>query len=135
MEDTIFAKIIRREISADIVYEDDDTLAFLDVRPTNPGHTLVIPKSAAQNIFDISDEALTAMARTARKITPAIVSAVGAKGLNMVMNNGRDAGQIIFYAHIHLIPRFTDDGLTPWADKEYAPGEAKTIADKIRIEI
>lgn len=135
MEDTLFAKIIRREIPADIVYEDTDTLAFLDIHPTNPGHTLVIPKAAAQNIFDISEKVLTAIVCTAHKIAPAIVKAVGANSLNLVMNNGREAGQIIFYAHIHLIPRFGDDGLTPWPDKEYATGEAKAIAEKIRTEI
>ncbi|HQU07851.1 MAG: hypothetical protein B7X04_02160 [Parcubacteria group bacterium 21-54-25] len=132
MEDTLFAKIIRREIPADVVYEDDETLAFLDIHPNNPGHTLVIPKEPAQNIFDISDEALSAMTRTARKIAPAIMRAVDADGMNLVMNNKKAAGQLVFHAHLHLIPRFADDGLRSWPRKEYAPGEAGAVAEKIR---
>jgi len=132
MEDTIFAKIIRRETHADIIYEDTATLAFLDIHPISLGHTLVIPKVPAKNIFDISEDSLLAMMHTARKISGALVHAVGAQGMNLGMNNNRVAGQIIFHAHLHLIPRFTDDGLIPWPEKEYTEGEATALAEKIR---
>ncbi len=135
MEDTFFAKIIRREIPADIIYEDAATLAFLDIHPINPGHTLVIPKVPAKNIFDISEDSLLAMMRTARKISGALVNAVGAQGMNLGMNNNRVAGQLIFHAHLHLIPRFTDDGLTPWPEKKYSAGEVAALAEKIRTAL
>lgn len=135
MEDTIFAKIIRREISANIVYEDSDTLAFLDIHPNNPGHTLVIPKVYARNMFDISDESLIAVMRTVRKLAPIIFKAVKADGMTITMNNEAASGQEVFYAHIHLIPRFLNDGYKNWPQKEYAPGEAEAIAEKISAGI
>ena len=135
MEDTNFDKIIRREISADIVYEDDATIAFLDIRPNNPGHTLVVPKKQVINIFDADDETLAALMRTIRKIAPAIRDAVGADGLNINSNHGKGAGQLIFRLHFHIIPRFANDGYTFWPQKEYAPGEMQQVAEKIRSKI
>lgn len=132
MEDTIFAKIIRREISANIVYEDDDTLAFLDAHPSNPGHTLVIPKVYARNIFDISEKSLCALMSTVRKITPAISQAMNADGVHITMNNEPAAKQIIFYAHIHIVPRFVNDDYGHSPRKEYTDSEAQEIAQKIR---
>lgn len=135
MEDTIFAKIIRREISADIVYEDDDTLAFLDVHPSNPGHTLVVPKVFSRNIFDISEKSLCSLMNTVRKITPAVSKAMNADGVHITMNNESAAKQIIFYAHVHIVPRFIDDDYGHSPRKEYADGEAKEIAQKIRAAL
>ncbi len=133
MEDTIFMKIIRREIPADIVYEDADTMAFLDIHPTNPGHTLVIPKKPSRNIFDIDDETLSAVWRTTRKVAKAVKDAVGAEGLNITTNNEAAAGQIVFHYHVHIIPRFGNDGFRLWPGKPY-PNDAvaKEVADKIR---
>jgi histidine triad (HIT) family protein len=133
-DDTIFGKIIRREIPAHVVYEDDDTLAFLDITPNSPGHTLVIPKKFARNIFDIDDETLCAVMKTGRKIAPAIREAVGAEGMNVNSNNGAAAGQIVFHFHIHLIPRFTDDH-QDFKHKEYASGEAEEVLAKIHAAI
>ncbi len=136
MEDTIFMKIIRREIPAEIVYEDDDTLAFLDIRPTNPGHTLVIPKKPFQNIFDIDDETLAAVMRAVRKIAPAVRDAVGAEGLNITMNNEAAAGQVVFHYHVHVIPRFGNDTFRLWPGKPYpSTTAAKEIAVKIRARL
>ncbi len=132
MEDTIFSKIIRREIPADIVYEDEYTLAFMDISPTNPGHTLVIPKKQFRNIFDIDEETLDHVMHTVRKIAPAVRNAVGAQGMNINTNNEAAGGQVVFHYHVHLIPRFSDDGLVFWPHKTYAPGEMQSIAEKIR---
>ena len=131
MEDTIFMKIIRREIPADIVYEDADTLAFLDVKPINRGHTLVVPKKPARNIFDIDDESLVAVMRTAQRVALAL-RAIGAAGVNIGINNESAAGQIIFHFHMHVIPRFTDDKLISWPGKNSSPDKRKQIAEKIR---
>ncbi len=133
--DDIFQRIITRDIPADVVYEDSATLAFLDIHPTNPGHTLIVPKEKARDIFTVSEEAFLAIARAARKIAPALVEAVRARGLNIVVNNKSAAGQIVPHLHMHLIPRFDNDGLHPWPAKEYAPHEAKKIAEKIRAAL
>lgn len=132
MEDTIFMKIIRREVPAEIVYEDADTIAFLDVKPVTPGHTLVIPKRFARNIFDVDDATLAAVMRTVRKIAPAVRDAVGAHGVHINSNHESAAGQIVFHLHFHIIPRHTRDEFTTWPQKEYPESDAATIAEKIR---
>lgn len=135
MERTIFEKIIAREIPAEIVYEDEDTLAFLDIAPNHPGHTLVIPKESARNIFDISERSWLAMARTVRKLAPIIRDAVGADGMNVHMNNEAAAFQVVFYPHIHLIPRHEGDGFTHFPQGRYGEGEAQAIVEKIRARL
>lgn len=131
-EKTIFKKIIDREIPADIVYEDELTLAFLDINPTNKGHTLVIPKTAFENIFDGDEETFGHMAKVAMRLGTTIKKALGADGINLIMNNGKDAGQEVFHAHIHVIPRFkNDETFQPPTHAEYVEGEASQIATQI----
>lgn len=128
----MFMKIIRREIPADIVYEDAATLAFLDARPASPGHTLVVPKKPFRNIFDIDDETLAAVWRTIRKIAPAVMKAVDAEGLNINSNNEAAAGQIVFHYHVHIVPRYANDGHELFRGKPYPAGESALVAEKIR---
>ncbi len=135
MEDSIFTKIIKREIPAEILYEDGLTLAFLDIAPVSPGHTLVIPKKQIKNIFDTDDATLAAVMQTVRKIAPAVRDAVGADGLNVHSNHGAAAGQVVFHLHFHLIPRFKDDGFIMWPHTEYKEAEAKELAEKIRSKL
>ena len=135
MEDTIFMKIIRREVPADIVYEDDDTLAFLDVKPAVPGHTLVIPKKPIRNIFDADDATLAAVMSTVRKIAPAVRDAVGAHGVHINSNHEAAAGQIVFHLHFHIIPRHSRDEFHFWPQNDYPEGDAASIAEKIRAGI
>jgi histidine triad (HIT) family protein len=135
MEDTIFDKIIRRELPAEIVYEDADTLAFLDISPNNPGHTLVIPKTFSQNIFDIGEASWLAVMRTVRNLAPVIRDAVRAEGINIAMNNERAADQEVFHTHVHIIPRYQGDGVLSFTKKKYAEGEAKAVAEKIRAAL
>ncbi len=132
VEDTPFAKIIRREIPADIVYEDAETLAFLDIRPNVPGHTLVIPKKSVRNIFDTDDATLAAVMRTVRKIAPAVRDAVGASGVHINSNHEAAAGQIVFHLHFHIIPRHDRNEFHFWPEKSYAEGEKEKIAKSIR---
>lgn len=135
MEDTVFMKIIRREIPAEIVYEDADTIAFLDVKPVAPGHTLVVPKKPFKNIFDIDTETLSAVMRTVHTIAPAVRDAVGAHGIHINSNHGEAAGQIVFHLHFHLIPRHDRADFSLWPHKEYPEYEAASIAEKIRQEL
>jgi histidine triad (HIT) family protein len=132
MNDCLFCKIVAGEIPAEKVYEDEYTLAFLDINPVNPGHTLVVPKTHATNIFDISAEAWGHVCETARRIAGSIEKAVGARGINLMMNNREHAGQVIDHVHIHLIPRHTGDGLRLWPQKPYPEGEAAQVAKRIR---
>ena len=130
--ETIFSKIIRREIPAEIVYEDDGVLAFLDISPNNPGHTLVIPKVPTRNLFTIDAGNWATVTEVVRTLAPKIQRAVGADGINLIMNNEPAAGQIVFHAHVHIVPRFADDGYRHWPGHEYKEGEMADIAEKIR---
>ncbi|MEK7510658.1 MAG: HIT family protein [Patescibacteria group bacterium] len=132
MEPTIFEKIIAREIPATIIYEDEATLAFLDIAPNNPGHTLVIPKVHTRNILDISEDSWLAVMKTVHKLAPVIKEAVDADGINIAMNNEPAAGQVVFHAHVHIIPRHEGDGFTHFPAGSYGEGEADSVAAKIR---
>ena len=131
----LFCKIASGEISSEKVYEDAHTFAFLDIRPNNPGHTLVIPKAHAPNLYEISEESLSATMAVVKKVAIAAKKAMGADGINIAMNNDPAAGQVIFHAHVHVIPRFADDGYRHWPQKSYKEGEAAEVASKIRAHL
>ena len=101
----IFAKILRGEIPCVKVYEDDKTLAFMDVMPQADGHTLVIPKEAAENIFELSAGGAAALIATTQKVAKAVKAGLNAPGVMLTMLNGAPAGQSVFHAHFHIIPR------------------------------
>jgi len=130
--DDIFLKVINREIPAEIVYEDDDFIAILDINPVNPGHTLLISKEAYVNIFDMPEKLLEKIGPLLKKLSVAIIKATKAKGLNIGMNNGEIAGQAIAHAHLHIMPRIKGDGHKLWRGKPYKEGEAKKVAEKIK---
>lgn len=106
MDDCLFCKIIKGEEPSDKVYEDEHTMAFLTLHPDTPGHTLVIPKDHFVNIYGIADEALARTILSVKKVSLAIKNGLEADGINLAMNNESPAGQIIFHAHIHIIPRY-----------------------------
>ena len=125
---TIFFKIINREIPADIVYEDEYVLAFLDIKPINHGHTLVMPKTACVDALACDTETLARMMVVAQKIALALSDTLSCDGINFIMNNGEVAGQEVFHAHLHVIPRFVDDAVLPRPHrKEYDEAESKRI--------
>jgi histidine triad (HIT) family protein len=131
--DCIFCKIITGEISSARIYEDEYALAFLDANPNNHGHTLVVPKTHARNILDISEDALARMTPAVKKVSKAVFEGMSAAGLNITMNNEPVAGQVIFHLHIHIIPRFAGDGLKVWTKKvPYKEGEMEQVAEKIK---
>ncbi len=136
MEDTIFMKIIRREVPAHIVYEDDETIAFLDAKPNVPGHTLVVPKKYARNIFDVDETTLNAVIRTVRMIAPAVRDGVGAHGVHINSNHEAAAGQIVFHLHFHIIPRHDQSEFEfCWPKREYPRDEFVAVAEKIRAQL
>ncbi len=132
MENCIFCKIIAGEIPCNKVYEDENSFAFLDVNPINPGHTLLIPKEHHENLHEMPDQLLEKITPVVKKIATAIKTGVSASGINIGQNNGKSAGQVIFHYHIHIIPRFDNDGLKHWPGKPYVLGEAEEIAEKIK---
>ena len=131
MEECLFCKIIKGEIPSTKVYEDNKVYAFLDIAPVNKGHTLVIPKDHAVNILDIKEEDLDAVSHVVRKLVPAIKQTVNADGINVMSSNGKAAGQVIMHSHIHIIPRFENDGLNHWPQGKYEDKEADNIKEKI----
>ncbi len=135
MQDCLFCKIVRGELPSYTVYENERTLAFLDIHPTHPGHTLVVPKQHTKNIFEISPGDWAALCETVRMLAGKIEDAVGADGINIMMNNREHGGQIIHHAHVHIIPRFKNDGLKAWPHNDYKEGEAESVAGKIRSAV
>jgi len=130
MENCIFCKISKGEIPCNKIYEDKLTLAFLDINPVNIGHTLIIPKKHFENIYDVPEDTVTHIMKVAKKISIAIKK-LGSDGINIGINNGKAAGQIVFHFHIHIIPRFLGDNLPPWPARTPKKGEIKEIAKKI----
>ena len=116
--DNIFAKILRGELPAFKIYEDDKTFAFLDIMPRCPGHALVIPKAPARNIFDISPEDFAAVARAAQKVAIAAKKAFAADGVSLQQANERAGGQVVFHLHVHVMPRHDGVALLPAASRK-----------------
>lgn len=135
MEDCIFCKIIAGEIPSDKVYEDEQVLAFLDIKPVNRGHLLVIPKIHSTDLLSVEDEALKDLMPKVKKIGAAAMKAMNAQGINISTNNGRAAGQIIFHLHFHLIPRFANDNLPPWPHHDSEPKTRAEIAAEIKKQL
>ncbi len=131
----IFCKIVAGEIPAEKVYEDDQYLAFLDIHPVNPGHTLVIPKEHYADFSQTPEALACGTFAVVKKIAPVVLQAVGATDFNLGVNNGRSAGQVIFHTHIHLIPRLAHDGHKMWEYKDYAVGEMEALGERIRTEL
>jgi histidine triad (HIT) family protein len=132
MTDCTFCKIVAKEIAAKIVYEDNTTIAFLDRKPVNLGHALVIPKQHAADMFALSPGAWSALMHTVHFLASAIAAAAHADGINIRMNNKAAAGQDVFHAHVHVVPRFTGDGLSHWQGTAQSDIESELTAEKIR---
>lgn len=126
--DNIFAKILRGEMPAFKIYEDDKTFAFLDIMPRCPGHTLVIPKAPARNIFDIAPDDFAAVARTTQKIAVAARKAFAADGVSLQQANERAGGQVVFHLHVHVMPRHDGVALLPAASRKE---ELKVLEDHV----
>lgn len=108
-DDCIFCKIANGEISSNTVYEDEDFRAILDMGPAAKGHTLLLPKEHADNLFELPDETAEKALKVAKSIGKKLISKLGADGMNIVQNNGEIAGQTVLHFHIHIIPRYKDD--------------------------
>ncbi|HEQ1257584.1 TPA: HIT family protein [Streptococcus pyogenes] len=113
MENCIFCSIIQGDTPSSKVYEDEQVLAFLDISQTTKGHTLVIPKQHVRNLLEMTAETASHLFARIPKITRAIQSATGATAMNIINNNEALAGQTVFHAHVHLVPRYNEeDGIS-----------------------
>jgi histidine triad (HIT) family protein len=132
----IFAKILRGELPCYKIYEDDKTLAFLDIMPRAPGHVLVLPKAPARNILDISPDDLAHVVKVAQKIAKVSVEVFGADGVTIQQFNESAGGQVVFHLHVHVIPRKSGVAMKPPASEKAAPDvladQAKQLVAALR---
>ena len=138
MEDCIFCKIVKGDIPCTKVYEDEKVLAFADINPVTDGHTLIIPKNHAENIWGISDEDLNAIHSVSIKVANAMKKALNLVGVAFLQLNGRGVNQVVMHYHLHLIPRGSQDPELPMTAWELNPGDMQVIeqtANKIAASI
>ena len=128
----IFAKILRGEIPSVRVYEDEQTLVFMDVMPQADGHTLVIPKEEAEDLFSVSPGGAAALMRTTQKVARAVKKAMNSPGIMIAQLNGRDAGQSVFHVHFHIIPRSGGADFRLHAHDMEKPEKLHAFAERIR---
>jgi histidine triad (HIT) family protein len=134
--DCIFCKIAAGELASLRVLETPDALAFLDIGPLAPGHTLLIPKKHYENILDVPPDVLASMTSHLPRMADALMRVTGAAGMNILQNTGKCSGQVIFHLHIHLIPRVPEDGLGyRWNAGQYGQGEGEALQAKILDEL
>ncbi|MDY7035264.1 MAG: HIT family protein [Thermodesulfobacteriota bacterium] len=127
MEDCIFCKIVRGEIPCFKVYEDDKVLAFEDINPISEGHTLIIPKRHAQDLWDISGEDLMAIHMASQKVALAIKEALKTTGVCLLQLNGRGANQMVMHYHLHLMPRTSESPELPVSSWVFKQGDMDAL--------
>jgi len=133
--DNIFGKILKGEIPSHKVFEDDDTLAFMDVMPQSRGHTLVIPKSGSRNLLDADPQVLANLIQKTQRVARAVMSAMQADGLRIVQFNEAPAGQTVFHLHFHIIPIYDGVPLKPHTGEMADGAELAALAEKIRAAL
>lgn len=131
----IFAKILRGEANAHVVLDAERCFAFMDLMPQSPGHTLIIPREPAENIFELSDEGLAELIATTRFVARAVRAAFNPAGVMIMQLNGADAGQTVFHIHFHVIPRYPGEGLTLHARSMADAAELADNAARIRAQL
>ena len=130
----IFCKIANGEIPAATVYEDEDFRAILDLGPASKGHTLILPKKHAANLFELPEETAKKVLPLAKKLGARLEEGLHAEGLNVVQNNGEVAGQTVFHFHMHLIPRYASDpAVQEHPHLTLSDDEFKEICDKMKM--
>lgn len=130
MTESIFSKIIAREIPAEIVFENEHVLAFLDINPVQKGHTLVVPKESFRWFTDLPTELLAPLFGASQRVARALKEATNADLIQLSI-----VGDEVPHVHIHLIPRFKDDALSNWPTEKYKEGESKEFGERIRANI
>ena len=136
MSDCVFCKIVAGQIPSTKVYEDEHTLAFMDLGQVNPGHVLVAVKKHASYLFELDETQAAAVARACVKVSKAIQSAFKPEGLSVYQANGKAAGQTVFHYHVHLLPRHAGDGMElTWPVKNPPREQLEGYAARIRAVV
>lgn len=136
MVDCVFCAIVAGEEPAHRVYEDSHTLAFLDSAPATTGHALVVPKPHRETLTDVEGELVADVFRTVRRVAAALESAYDPDGVSVVQSNGVAAGQDVFHAHVHVVPRYEDDAVAlDWSHEELPAETGRDVASAIRHEL
>ncbi len=133
--DNVFAKILRGDLPSQTVYEDDATLAIMDIMPRADGHVLVLPKTPCRNLFDAPAEALQAVALVTQKLARAVKTAFSAEGVTVQQFNEGAGGQVVFHLHVHIMPRFEGVALRPHTGAMEKPEVLAANAEKIRAAL
>ncbi len=129
----VFCKIVAGEVPSERLYEDEAVVAFLDIAPISPGHTLVVPRSHCRDLLEAPLEVVGAVVRAAQKVAPAVLRATGAEGFNFFQFNGSCAGQVVMHLHFHIVPRRPGDGVAfGWEQGKYGEGEMAALGARIR---
>lgn len=129
----LFCRLVAGEIPSARVYEDDLTLAFMDIGQVTPGHVLVASKRHATDLFELTPEEAGAVMQTAQKVALAVREAFQPSGLTLLQANGADGGQTVFHFHLHVVPRYADDGIvTTWPRKEPGATVLEGYAERLR---
>jgi histidine triad (HIT) family protein len=131
----IFCKIIAGDIPSYTVYEDEKVIAFFDILPISPGHTIIVPKTHVADVEDLTNEDMCAMALAVKKIGNAVITGLGVKGYSVFLDNKSAANQHVPHVHFHLVPRKEGDGLERWPQSGYGDGEAEFCLKKIKSKL
>ncbi|MCR5801295.1 MAG: HIT family protein [Lachnospiraceae bacterium] len=132
-EDCIFCKLANGVIPTNSIYEDDDFKVILDMGPATKGHALILPKQHSDNLYELPDETASKVMKLAKKLGTEMVDKLGADGLNLVQNNGEVAGQTVKHFHLHLIPRYENDGQKiGWVPGKPSAEELVATADLLK---
>ncbi len=136
MDSCIFCKIVKGEIPSSTIYEDENVKVILDIAPAAKGHAILLAKRHVANVFELDAEYAGKIFSTVPKVAAAIKEELGCDGMNILQNNGVEAGQTVFHLHIHFIPRWKDDSINiKWTPGSYADGEAAALAERLREKL
>ena len=130
--DNVFAKILRGDMPAQKIYEDDKTVAIMDIMPRSDGHCLVVPKAPSRNILDIAADDLAAVMTTVQKVSRAAREAFAADGLTVQHFTEAAGGQVVFHTHVHVLPRHDGEPLRPHTGEMSPPEKIRADADRLR---
>ncbi|HAB61186.1 MAG TPA: HIT family protein [Lachnospiraceae bacterium] len=132
-DNCIFCKIAAGEIPSYTIYEDDDFKAFMDISPASKGHTILIPKEHADNLFELDETVASKLLPVAARIAKALKAELHCEGLNLLQNNGEIAGQTVFHFHMHIIPRYeVDKVVVKWVEDKYEGEPLDQLSEKIK---
>lgn len=133
MEDCVFCKIVRGEIPSYKIYENETTLAFLDISKDIDGHTLVIPKNHCTNVLDCQEDSLNDVMKTVKLVSKHYCQNCGYDGVNILNANNKASGQSVFHLHFHILPRKNNDNENAWPKLNGAKNELSTMCEKLKI--